>query len=121
MKRIALVAAMVLGSSMAHASLFDNQVDVQEASNALIHCAEQAKQLAPNEQAYLGDVVGQHTKISDRVDSKSYAFNSLVGGAAFGPPAQAVATLIVTATVTQPPMGRMDAPASISWSCQLSK
>ena len=118
MKKIALVLAVALAGSLAHASIFDDQVDAQEAANALVRCAEQSKQLLPGEHAYLGEVVGQHTKVSKDVDFKVIRFQGLVGGFFGGPAAQPVATLIVTDTITQ---SQHIGPSSQVYTCQLSK
>ena len=118
MKSIALVFAVALTGSLAHASIFVDQVDAQEAANAVVRCAEQAKQLLSVENAYLGKVVGQHTKVSKDVDVKVIRFQSLVGGFFGGPAAQPVATLIVTDTITQ---SQHSGPSSQVYTCQLSK
>jgi hypothetical protein len=121
MKPLALFIATIIGGTLAHAGTFDDHVDAQEAANALIHCSDQAKGLLPSEDAYVGDVVGRHEKVSERVDTKTIVFKGLVGGLFGGPAAQPVAILTVIETVTQPPLSRMDASASSVYSCQLSK
>jgi len=119
MNKFVLVLAIALGSSMAHAGLFDDQVDAQEASNALVHCAEEAKQLLTHDLAYLGGIEGKYIEVSDRVTTKTVVFQSLTGGYFSGPAAQVVAKLTVTATVTQSRVPA--APAAIVYSCLLSK
>jgi hypothetical protein len=118
MKKFALVLAVALGGSLAHASPFDDQVDAQEAANALVRCAEQAKSLLPTAYAHLGEVVGQHTKVSKDVDVKVIRFQGLVGGFFGGPPEQPVATLLVTETITQ---SQHSGPSSQVFTCQLMK
>jgi hypothetical protein len=108
---------LTLAASMAHANLFNNDVEATEVSSALLHCVGPAHSLLRTEEAYISSVIGQHTKNSDRVDSKTYTFTSKVGGAFGGPPAETVAELTVTATVTQ---SDYSAPSSVTWKCVLS-
>jgi hypothetical protein len=128
MKHKSSLMALVVGFSMiagisqkAHASYFDDSVEASEAAEAMARCAEEAKQLFPNGLEYLGEIKAHHEKTSDRVDVKTYTFESYRGGAIFGPPLTRVASVTATVTVTQPAPGMMDAPSMINWSCSVSK
>ena len=119
---IVAVAALMLPSITpisAYASLFDDNVDPTESAQAVIKCAEEAKDLfSAGRSEYLATVTGKHEKISATVDIKRYTFQAASGGAFGGPPASEGNTLYVDVKVTQSPNGSM-APSSLEWSCAL--
>ncbi|MFZ3229828.1 MAG: hypothetical protein WA160_06460 [Pseudobdellovibrio sp.] len=112
-----LALALTLTGSLAHANPTNNEVNTIEASNALIQCAGPALSLLRPDNAYISKVVGEYTQISDRVNSKAYIFTSQVGGAFGGPPAETVAVLTATVTITHSDYA---APSSVIWKCDLS-
>jgi hypothetical protein len=118
MKNVFLLVAVLLSSGVSHASFFSDEVDVQEAANALAHCSDAASGLVAAPGSYIGGIIGKHTKISDRVDRKVVVFNGVQGGYVMGPGPKVVEFLNVIATVTQPPPYVMDAPASVEWKCE---
>jgi hypothetical protein len=108
-------------SEKAHAGYFDDSIETTEAAEAMARCADEAKQLFPTGLEHMSEVTGHHVKVSERVDEKTYTFESYRGGAIFGPPLEKVASVTATVTVTQPPAGMMDAPSMIHWTCSVSK
>ncbi|OFZ29701.1 MAG: hypothetical protein A2622_10795 [Bdellovibrionales bacterium RIFCSPHIGHO2_01_FULL_40_29] len=116
MKKLAVLIGLVLMGSFAQANLFDNEVTVVEASQALLKCRGAAGELDRIRDQYISSVVGEHQNISDGVDQKTYTFTSQTGGSFGGPPAETVATLIVTAKVTQ---SKHAVPASVTWTCDI--
>jgi hypothetical protein len=116
-----LLAVGIFSGSMAHASLSDNAVDAQEASTALIHCSEEAKQLLVSRTSFLGEVVGQLASVSKTVDIKTILFQAMDGAHFGGPSAHVVAKLLVTVTITHSANLYATGPAATEYSCQLSR
>lgn len=115
---LTLVLSMGL-ASRSHAHAFEDEVSAKEAAEAVIHCADEAKQLLQDDE-YLGDISGKHAKVSKGVDTKTFVLQSFSGGYMGGPSPKAVAALVITLKVTQAPAG-IAAPASTEWSCSLKR
>ena len=119
MKKTGLLMVLILSGSFVQAGMFDNEVSAVEITQALAECPGPVASLGSqgrNEDQYVSSVSGEHKNLAKGVDQKTYTIMTQVGGEFGGAPAETVATLTITATVTQ---SGSFAPASVAWKCRI--
>lgn len=108
----------ILTSGGAKASVFDDSVDAVESADAVMNCAKVAAGIFQgNLTERVGSVNAQHIKVSDTVDTKTYTIQTVSGGGFM--PVRKGPALVAELKITQPPQGRMDAPAFSEWQCSI--
>lgn len=116
MKKLLSVLVLSALSLNLQANVFEDKVEQAELATALIRCASETTNVL-NGMAFVRSVEGKHIKVSKRVDVKTYTLK-IVEPHGFGITVPGP-TVLITNTITQPPVGSFDMPAQSEFKCEV--
>lgn len=119
MKAVVVLSLMVL-SSVAQASMYDNNTTLVEIAHAMAQCPGQVGSLGrfgKVKEQEVREVKSEQIRPSDSLSIKTYTIVSKVGGRYGGPAAETTATLTITATATHE---NHTGPSEVEWKCEVS-